>query len=92
MTDTEAKVEATRRWGNRAVFRDRKIHSKLVPRYMVGVLFNPELNNNVIVHGEGLTWEEAFADADSRTEFFKNEELLTAKYCSSCPFKPCKTY
>lgn len=70
MTDDEAKLEATRRWGGIAVTRDRKEHWKLIPRYMVGVLAHAEYKN-VMVHGEGATWEEAFKDADARAEFLQ---------------------
>lgn len=70
MTDEDAKREAERRWGRIAVVRDRQAHYPLVPRFMVGVLAHAE-HNCVTVHGEGATWEEAFADADERAEFLK---------------------
>jgi hypothetical protein len=70
MTNDEAKLEAERRWGGIAVARDRKEHWNLIPRYVVGVLANAEAKN-MLVHGEGATWEEAFKDADARAEFLQ---------------------
>lgn len=81
MNDEDARLEAERRWGDLAIYRD---HHKLGPprphatRYMVGVISNQE-NNNVLVYGEGPTWEKAFKDADSRTEFLKDDLLIIVK-------------
>ena len=73
MTDTEAAVEATRRWGGLAVARDRAAlgyATSAAERYMVGVYGNRVINS-VVVHGEGPTWEAAFADASAREEVLK---------------------
>lgn len=70
MTDEEAKLGAHRRWGGIAYVRDRRAHSPLVPRYVVGVISH-KAHKNVLVHGEGSTWEDAFNDADARAEFLR---------------------
>lgn len=74
MTTDEARLEAQRRWGVIRVLwatRDRgENHHSLVGRYMVGVHGNLE-SGNLLVCGEGASWEAAFEDADKREEFLK---------------------
>lgn len=70
MTEEQAKQEAVRRWGDRGYVRDRMIDAPLVRRYLVGHIVNPE-RSNVLVHGEGPTWDDAFKEADQRAEFLK---------------------
>ena len=70
MTDIEALAEAERRWGTDAGVFDRARNDaireqfadsiKRVGRYWVGI--------STVFHGNGNTWEEAFADADKRQE------------------------
>lgn len=69
LTRDEAKLEAEKRWGGIAYVRDRGVGTALSPRYVVGVF--AKKSGNVLVHGEGTTWELAFLDADGRAEFLK---------------------
>ncbi len=71
MTQDDAKQEAFRRWGDIGVVRDRtENHHHLLGRYMVGTMAHP-MRGNVIVHGEGASWEEAFEDASKRAKFLQ---------------------
>ena len=70
MRHSEAFAEAQRRWGEVAAVRDRVIDHPLARQYVVGIISNPE-RNNMLVYGEGPTWEAAFSEATERSDFLK---------------------
>jgi hypothetical protein len=64
MSDAEALQEARRRWGDEAYVRHRTSNPLLPsrPAYAVG----RQDGNLFDVRGQGDSWEEAFADADTK--------------------------
>lgn len=67
MNAYEAQQEAVRRWGPWGLARDRSSWG-MTPPFVVGVR---NACGNLLVAGEGTSWEEAFAEADTRKEFLR---------------------
>jgi hypothetical protein len=67
MTNSEALVEARRRWGDTARVRHQSDPNRAGPRpYAVGVLkgaANVQEGELFVIHGQGASWEEAFQEA-----------------------------
>lgn len=82
MNDKQALTEAKKRWGKHAAIR-RDPPSAKFPNRLTHVVGFIALGLLFDVKGQGTTWGEAFADADSKAQSLaaKRAQKMIAEHC-----------